>query len=503
MNRMTLVLFGISVLALFVFCAAGYAAPQAEWTPEEQKWVDDARALYQKQGLYFSDEQAQIAIDKMRTKGSKGILEAEWTPTERKLIDEIRKSYQRQGQAFTDEQAQIAVKNMREKITQIAGKMAVFKAMSGGAIPLVSATGVPDTAPRVPVGANSTGLPTEEYFASQIAKFPFKEGDLSIQPRSDGFEINGMPYVDSEGRIVAYSFDVVTGDITYIAETSSNHVIKIMRAGSSNDALTIATAVQTSEGWDVQTVTGKRLSGYGLSPLPSGFMVARKSAAFWYKPGRGIKNIVVPNGYLLTPLQRGNVGATGYVLMEKEDADGSSNQYKRLFSSIQSLGSLLHINKKEDYALMNVETGTIYPLNIEAEGKNVQQLSQCTRKTKFINDCRKLTSFESLYNEHGGRNTYHYFWRTQWLKTPSGPMAISMENGSSDIYITDLRTGKKVSALHRTLGINWFDVEQRGDGSVHIVAGMGFSKEEVMNAEELLRTSPDVRNLENDKAQHS
>ena len=483
----------LCLLFVFSFIAvAAYAVPPSEWTPKETEWVDRARGLYQQQGLEFTDEQAQAAVDKMRKKSSAGIPCSEWTPKEKQLVEAIKKSYEKQGLPFTDEQAQIAVKKMREKIAQVTGNVAALQSLADGTI-----KGAVSSAPAPVKDGSDSSTVGEEQIAALIAKFPPKNGNLEIKRRKDGFDINGRPFIDSEGQIVSYAYDVVTGDITYVAKASNNYIIKIMRAGSTDEPVTIATASESRNGWEVVTVTGKKLRGYAFCPLPSGVLVSRESAAFRYDPGKGVKNIPISNGYMLAPLQRGNVGATGYVLVEKVDADGGSNKFNKLMSSFKALGSSLGITKKEDYALMNVENGKLYPLNIEAEGKTIHKHSECKKMNKYINECAKLTTFESLYNDYG-RNLTHYFWRVNWVKTPSGPIAISLENNNTDIYVTELDSGNKVKVLSQMLGFSAFDTEQRGDGSVGILSYWAMKKYEIPDAIAHIRSAKETAKESND-----
>jgi hypothetical protein len=57
-----------------------------------------------------------------------------------------------------------------------------------------------------------------------------------------------------------------------------------------------------------------------------------------------------------------------------------------------------------------------------------------------------------------------------------------MEDANKKIFITDLTTGKKVVAFHRTLGIADTDVNQDPNGTVSIKAQLAFSHESVDDA---------------------
>lgn len=139
--------------------------------------------------------------------------------------------------------------------------------------------------------------------------------------------------------------------------------------------------------------TGKQLSGFTLSILSDGFLVGRSSSAFRYQAGKGVPSIAVPDGYSITPLQRGNVGSTGFVLLEKEGATGGADPISGLFSSVKAIGSILGVNKKEDYFLMSISSGKLYPLNIAADGKQVTLMSQCRRVNWAVSEYQKGTVF--------------------------------------------------------------------------------------------------------------
>lgn len=344
-----------------------------------------------------------------------------------------------------------------------------------------------------PASSNSLSAETEASLNEKILAFPAKAREIKIDDRSDGFSVNGQPFLDAEGRISKYSFDVLTGDVTYLVQTGGNsYIVKYVRAGSNMEGVTIGNAISMSSGWQVQTVTGKKMAGELLTVLPKGILVARESAAFKYSPGSGVQNIAVPQGYTIAPFQHGNVGATDFILLEKEDeARGSATG--GLFSSLKAMGNVLGVNKKEDYALLSIKDGQVFLLNIASNGKDVHSYSNCRKQNNAVNNCATMTSQESLYDKNGDRNTGHYYWRTNWFNTASGPIAVAMENGVTDITITDLTTGKKVIAFTRGMGILKFDADQDSSGKVKIVARLGLVSETIDDAIAFMQTAPEVK----------
>lgn len=346
---------------------------------------------------------------------------------------------------------------------------------------------VAEPASQIPVATE-----TEITLAEKLNAFPGKSTDIKFEDRKDGFSTNGQPFMDAEGRISKYAFDVITADVTYLVQTKENsYTIKYVRAGSNMDGINIGYANSGANGWQVQTVTGKKLAGELLTVLPKGVLISRDEAAFKYTPGTGVNNIAVPQGYIIAPFQHGNVGATDFVLLEKvEDKESATGG---LFSSLKAMGNVLGVNKKEDYALLSIKDGKMHLLNIAANGKDVKSYSNCRKENNFVNKCDSMTSQEALYEKNGDRNTRHYYWRTNWFNTTAGPIAIAMENGVSDVTITDLASGKKVVGFNRGMGILKFDASQDASGKVKISAQLGFETQTIDDALVFLQTTPEVK----------
>jgi hypothetical protein len=289
-----------------------------------------------------------------------GVPPAEWTPQEQKFVGEMRTFYQKQGRPLTDEEASIAVKAMRERIARMTGQIAGLQAGLPMALGAPGAT----TAQAAPAALPTSG---EEEMGARYAQIPAKTGEVQIEGRKDGFVVNGRPYLDPEGTITDYAFDVVSGNIGYVVEAPGGQIIKVTRAGASTDALALATARETTAGWQVVTATGKTMTGSTYSVTPNGVLVARSTAAFLYEPGKPIESFALPKGYVLADHQRGDVASTGYVLIEKDTSQSGSQE-----RGLGSLKSLINpFAKKEDFALYGLSSAKVYPLDIPSFAKNV------------------------------------------------------------------------------------------------------------------------------------
>lgn len=121
------------------------------------------------------------------------------------------------------------------------------------------------------------------------------------------------------------------------------------------------------------------------------------------------------------------------------------------------------------------------------------------RPASFVNECAKVHSFESLYRPDGSKNTGHYYWRVQWVNTPAGFLALTLEDGSGKLYLTDLRTGRKVVVLERGLGISDWSILHREDGTVGVKERLGFEWQEVADVAALLQAPAEVASQETAK----
>jgi len=331
--------------------------------------------------------------------------------------------------------------------------------------------------------------------AAAFDVFPALASGVQFERFRDGFAINGRRYIDPEGKITSYGFDAQSGDFTYLAETSSGeYVLKSGRALASAEPVTIATARKQGAQWQVSTVTGKKFTGYRLIPSSRGFVIARDNTGFRFVPGRGTTNIVAPEAFTIAALQNGDIANTGYILLERtpESNGQANNSLGSLFNAVKSLGSVVGVGKKEDYALLNIESNRSVPVNVSLEDKQVQVMSACRQRNMLIAQCDKMDSYDSVFQPNGTRNMSHYFWRINWFNVPGRPILVSQEGGLSKVSATDLNSGKKVILFERALGIASFAATQQANGKISVTAQMGFSSETRDDVAALLDTLPDV-----------
>lgn len=335
---------------------------------------------------------------------------------------------------------------------------------------------------------------TESQLADLFAKWAPLSTGVKFARLRDGFAINGRRYIDPEGTIVGYGFDEQSGDFTYLAQRNAGQfLLKAGRAGTSDEPVLIGTADRRGAQWEVESVTGQKFSGARLIPLARGFIVARDNTGFRYVPGQGRKAFAAPEGFSIAALQSGNISGTGFILLERESgANGGQNSLGSLIGSVQALGSQFGINKKEDYALLHIDSSRSVPINVPLEGNRVHVMSQCRQRSALISECARMDSYDSIFKADGSRNMSHYFWRITWFNAGGRPVMVSQEGGLTKVTATDLNSGKAVLLFERMLGIASFEATQAVDGRIAVTAQMGFTRESKDDVVALLDTLPDM-----------
>ena len=417
-------------------------------------------------------------------------LAAERTEQEQAVLVQLREVFAKQvGRQPAPEEEQRALDQYRNSVVNASVFAARIKGLAAGS---ASVQASPFVVPGAAAVVGAAPSISEDALAKKIADLGPGKANAKVEAGRDGFKVDGVPFLDPEGTVHTYAFDGQSGDITYAIRSGDGWVYKFMKAGMTADPVTIATGrMNPSSGWQVLTVTGKQLAGDTVAPVSRGLMVGRPGAAFRYEPGQGSKSSAIPDGWAMAQFQRGNVGGTRYILIERIDDSSNGGSLGGLFSAVQKIGATVGLNKKEDYALLNLDTGKQYLLNIQVDGKLRTVMSNCRRRNAVVNECRSSNSFESLYAEMG-RNWGHYYWKANWYNTPTGPVAVTMENGVTDAFLLDLSSGKKVTAFHRGLGLTTLDSVQSPDGKLVVMADWMFETHRIDDALAHLRDNPDV-----------
>lgn len=389
------------------------------------------------------------------------------SPEDAALREQIRAMYKQMGRAASEAELDAALTAFKQKQAAMMGSIMALQAQAkAGGMPM----------PAMPNAAAAIAAPQASAIAEndirlQMEAWPAFAGLKDVKRLQDGIEIDGQPLIDPEGRISQYAIDEASGNLGYVVDLPGGQkAVKLSRAGGGTP-IRIATVGLNGSMWSAQLASGAAVNGNYFSVQPGGFVISRDAAIFAYQAGKGVSSFAVPRGYNVAPMQRGNIAATGYILLEKADANNGG-----LAGSLQALGKGFGLSKKEDYALLRMADGRLVTLNVEADSKNQSVGANCRKRNALVNDCSRMVSFESLWSNVGTRS-WHYFWRIDWLQSKAGPLAVV--NEGTVLKIITLDDGKEVPVLKRALGINEFDLTRAADGVQGIRAKMGLSYETV------------------------
>ena len=326
---------------------------------------------------------------------------------------------------------------------------------------------------------------TEQELLDAVAKVSATGSAALFEQSRDGVLINNAMYLDPEGTIVKVGSEAVTGNFTYVVKNfDGSFSLKFSRANTEGAPVQVATILRNGPNYTVKTVTGKTLTGSGVIPTADGVVVAREGSAFRYTMGEELRAISVPNGYQIAPTQKGDVSASDFILLEKIEDKSSLG---KMTSSVSSLGNMFGLNKSDDYVLANIKTGSLVPLDVRLDGKDVAIYSNCRRQNSYVNKCDTMDMKESLYDPQTGfRNGGHYFWAIDWVNTEIGPIAFYKT--TSKLFAIDINSKTTHLLFSRALGINNFDIKQSANGKVFVTAQLGFSRENIDDVVEFIKT---------------
>ncbi len=403
------------------------------------------------------------------------------------LIQKMRASMAKQGQVMSPEQElkmRMQIREMQQRMQglQNGGLRVPMPVVTGGVPPAMSPMATS------PVAASRTTAD----LAQAMAQLPPAQA-VEVEPRRDGFVVNGRPMVDPEGKVQRAMVDPQTGDFAYLVpRMDGSQVLK--RGRGTAPPIAVAQLHGQTGRWTLQTVDGQTLAGDGVLLSSRGALLLRESSAFEFQPGEAVRTIAIPAGWTPVPLQRGDVASTRVMLLEK---DASARPAEGSFSQLlQSVKRLTGSESPDDYALFHIDRGTLTPLALSLDDKQVTRFSQCRRQNAAVNRCGSAESYESLWKPDGSKNSWHYYWQVQWFNLPGGPMAVARQSTAKEVRLFDLNSGKQVVAFRRPMGIASHDAVLTEAGKLRVTAQLAFTTHTLEDARALLDRLPDQRNVD-------
>ncbi|MFC0679824.1 hypothetical protein ACFFGH_18445 [Lysobacter korlensis] len=412
------------------------------------------------------------------------------TAEEREMLVEMRKQWKANGLGeMTPEQEQTMLRQQREMRVRMMSMLGGMKQQAGALAEQMQAQ--PSVAAPVPVAAPS---PASEQLASvsreqlladvqaRIAAGPF----VVFARRPDGFNVDGRPFLDPDGRIVDFGGDGVSGMVTYIVDTGEGSaLVKLMNARSDAQPMLLGYLTERGDAVSFQSVAGETAGGLKARPTSRGLVLLRDGSAVSYDWEKGAKAIALPEGFRMAEFQNGDVGGTRHVLLERVD-DRRVKPDKVLTDAVSIFRTVTgQKDKAFDYALFNVDTGATVPLNISMARNEVNKGYGCT-PNGLGRKCRSWETANEIYEQDGRPNYSHYFWSLEWQNTAHGPLATAIENGLREVNVIRLGDGARFNAFDRAMGIQYFTTETLPSGSMKVTAYWAFKGHPVEDVGTLL-----------------
>ncbi len=274
------------------------------------------------------------------------------------------------------------------------------------------------------------------------------------------------PAPSQSGQILDFLLDPYTNQtITRVVTANGNQQV-IREEGDEN--VVLADLASTGEKFLVTTSDGKRYQANQVKLTWFGLLLIAGNELHSFD-GEKHQQLFFPEGFDAAKAQRHDVYETGAIVLERQEGGASA------FADLASIGRSFGLNKKLDYALLNLRNGRVEFFNVYLDGKNVHVYSNCVpREGGLFNECADIDQREGLYDTDGFINNEHYLWAIDWARTPDGLFAVAQEGNK--ITVTNMANGDRRLAFKRGLGINWFELDNAGDGNLTLTAKLGFKK---------------------------
>lgn len=397
------------------------------------------------------------------------------TPQQAQMLKELKKSFrQSMGRDPTAEEQQRLLAAMGNAQIQLLGAMAGLKSAqfdrspAGQPNPMPTPVSAPVSAPSPAAVPSTANTPSNETLLA-LMQSTTADGSFAIfERKSDGFSINGQPFIDPDGKILDFGADAATGLVTYLVDDGAGAaLVKLYNAKAKGQPVLAGRLRANGSRSTFEGVDGQTAGGETIVPMSRGLLVTRAESIVLVDWETGVSAKSLPEGFHAAAYQNGDVAGTRNILLERTRNPSPLGGYG-------SLKELFGKSDASDYAFYNLDTGNLVSLQF-TRGKN---------EATFDTPAGRITR-ESIREEDGRPNYSHYFWSINWTNSKHGPLAVAIEKGLQDLNLIDLQTGTKHNVVHRGAGIQRFELVPLSDGDFEIRGGWSF-KDHPIRASEVL-----------------
>lgn len=400
------------------------------------------------------------------------------TKDEKRALKDMREQWEDAHMpAMTTEQEIAMIKNMRDTQIRMMGQaMGMRRAIESGALQGQVSSARLREAESPPLEGTAEPSVTRGDLAAAYEQRSAATRFTRFERKGDGFLANGQVFIDIDGKVKQFGADPTTGRVTYFVDIGNGDLlVKHHNINSDLEPIMIGRIALRGDRADFRAVSGETAGGDSVVPVSDGLIVTRKESIARYSIGKGAKAFAIPEGFNVAPLQNGDVSGTGFVLIERIPQEEVS--FKEIGKTVGHLFGKR--DDTQDYALLHIETGKTVGLFLSDDGKSVGQGTGCVRQNDFVNKCSGWRSWDSIWETDGRPNYSHYFWALTWVQTKFGPLAIAKEDGTREVNVIALDSGKRFNAFKRKLGILWFAVAPKEDGGLSLEAQLAFKRHQI------------------------
>jgi hypothetical protein len=245
-------------------------------------------------------------------------------------------------------------------------------------------------------------------------------------------------YIDPYAPIMQANLTSDTGWVTYLVAGNQSNDFVVKRADFRNNGQpeTIGHLEGARGLWKFTPPNGETFAAYDFKLSSKGIFLLRTTHVFTYLPSPTPKAHLLPEGWSFAWTQKGDIEKSRLLVIERQNAGSIFEGGKHLIG------------------FYDIDTGKI------VDTLEMNLLAQ-----------REAANFE---------NKFHLY------NTAKGPITVALEDGYKHVTVRNLRTGEKKIAFVRDSGIATVQTRQENTGRIAVRVGMGFSNEDIYDAEDFL-----------------
>lgn len=273
---------------------------------------------------------------------------------------------------------------------------------------------------------------SSEDFHRKIQSLSQSSSSAILEKTEFGFSIDGENYIDQDGKIEEVMFNQRTGFINYLVhKANEDYLIKILKVGSNIEPFITAKVNFTKDVWHVTTLSKESFSGKTLILGSKGFLLAdNHNKVVFFDYTTGIHYINLPSEYQISKFQNGDVSDTNLILLRHLSIENIKNS-NILLSLLTVVKTFLDIDTHYNYYLFNIDTQNLKFVNISSDGS-------------FGRTC---TKYSGRWNDRTCVQSKNHFSpissSIEWMDSQVGTIVVTLENDSTQIYVTNIQTGKR------------------------------------------------------------